>query len=40
VSPTEKSRLKECTSICSAICLWLTRHADFILWHAYRPIKA
>jgi hypothetical protein len=24
----------------SLICLWLTRHADFILWHAYRPIKA
>jgi hypothetical protein len=33
-------KAQECTSVCSSICLWLTRHADFILWHAYRPIKA
>jgi hypothetical protein len=26
--------------IVSLIFLWLTRHADFILWHACRPIKA
>jgi hypothetical protein len=25
---------------CSPICLWLMRHADFILWRACRPIKA
>jgi hypothetical protein len=36
----EKLERRMRSLIVSLIFLWLARHADFILWHAYRPIKA
>jgi hypothetical protein len=37
---TRKLESEGASFIVFRICLWLARHADFILWHAYGPIKA